>query len=1175
MAAVDHGNEFSTPEKRPWLIDERCDRYETEWRALRAPRIEDYLDGVEGEARTALWLELVMLDQELRRGKGEETTLADYQKACPDGMILLDASTARMDPITDVRPAVGAVIDAAAADPEGTLERPAAIFDPFQSTVAADDDDTGSSRPPGSDEPPTEAAVAAGRVEVALPSSGFNLGDYVLLEKLGAGGMGVVFKARQKGLKREVALKVIKAGSLADEKLIRLFRSEAEAVAALDHPNIVPVLDSGEHEGTLYYAMKLVDGQDLSRSLDHYRNNPAAIARLVARVAEAIAHAHQRGVLHRDLKPSNILIDETGEPHVIDFGLAKRLDTAVVETTTGNPVGTPGYMSPEQARGSRAGVTTATDVYGLGTLLYALLTGRPPFSGNSAVEVLRLVLDREPPRPRDVQPDVDRDLEIICLKCLSKEARDRYPSAGELADDLSRWLDGRPILARPASRVERAVKWVRRRKLIASLAAATVIGAIVGVAGLSVGWAAAVAARDEAREGEDNALHYAYAANMNLAERDWRDANVEQVLRHLDETRPKPGKSDLRGFEWYYLDRLCRSQGRPLLGHNGPVYGVAYSRNGRSIASAGADHTVRFWDAGTGQLIRTMESDNPVNAVAISPDGSRLASGGKGRELTLWDSATGQIIRKSEGHADRIYQLDFSPDGKTIASSSNDGTVRLWNGSDGSPIRELKDHRANNFGGLAFSPDSKTLASAGGGEPTVRMWEVATGRLVSTIVDDVIRAGASFAGQRQTSAGFIKPVVYSPDGKILATGGDDGTIRFRDAATGRLVMTLRDPHSLNPVTRLAFSPDGKLLASSNYFGQAASIWDVATSYLLRTIKVHTIDIPDVAFAADSVHLAAGCQNGKIVILDATRDQEARSLPANHSALGVAFGHDGTFVATALSDRTVTIQDVATGQVVRTLRGHTDKVRTVAVSKDGRHAASAGDDRTVRIWDVATGKEIHTFGGHTAPVFGVAFSPDGKLVASASDDRTVKVWDAEAGRELKTLIGHAFEVNAVVFSPDGKTVISGDNDGQVMVWNVETGRRIRAIASHPRGIHAIALSPDGRWLANVGYDEAVRIHDVATGQEIRKLTGHGMGIHTVAFSLDGKRLASGSADRTVRIWDPIFGQEVLVLRGHASTVTAVAFAPDGSRLASAGTDQTVRIWEAERPREGLTLAAPRK
>ncbi len=986
----------------------------------------------------------------------------------------------------------------------------------------------------------------------ALAHGTFSLGDYVLLEKLGAGGMGVVFKARQVNLERDVALKMIKP-SVFSEELSRMFRIEARAVAALDHPHIVPVLDSGEHQGVLYYSMKLIDGQTLDQCRSRFRDQPQAMARLMARIAEAIHHAHQRGILHRDLKPSNILVDQAGAPHVIDFGLAQRLGEApesIDETVTGPPrrvQGTLNYMSPEQATGSRSAITTATDVYGLGTILYSLLTGHPPVRGTTIREIIREITEGELEVPHVRRPHVNRDLEAICLKCLKKEPKDRYASALAVAEDLNRWIEGRPLLARPATRAERVVKWARRRPEIAALSAAVVILSLLGIAGIIWHWLAALAARDEALHSEDIARHAAYAAQLNLAERDWSDANIAGVLRQLNQTRPPPGKTDLRGFEWYYLDRLSRSWGRTVTGHTAPVLSVAYSPDGRRLASASYDRTIKLWDAATGQVIRTLSAGKEVEAVVFHPDGTRLASSHDGI-ATLWDAATGQVIRTFRGHTRGVFRLAFSPDGKLLASSSTDGTVRLWDVAAGTPFRTLEDHRTGWFGGMAFSPDGKTLASGGGGEPTIRFWDVDTGR----------PARPPF---KPDAGVFGDGIAFRPDGKILASAAEDGTITIWDVASGSSLRTLRDRQNREAVRTLAFSPDGKTLASTVHSRQAITLWDVASGHLVRAIQGHTEPITGIAFSPDGMHLASAGGDSTVRLWDLTRSQEPRSLRAKNIIRSVTFSPDGSYLASGGMDRAVTIWDLAAGAAVRTLAGHTAQILSVALSSDGRRAAAAGDDRSVRIWDVATGRTIHVLEGHTDAVRRLAFSPDGKTLASASSDRTIRLWDVDAGREIRVLQGHIRPVNAAAFSRDGQTLASAGADGFVLFWEIASGRQVRAIKAHPQAIYAIALSPDGRWLATSGSELSIRVWDLASSQQVHELQGHALIVNKLAFSPDSQRLVSASDDRTVRMWDPVFGHELLVLRGHTGDVWDVAISPDGTRIASAGGDATVKLWEA--------------
>ena len=446
---------------------------------------------------------------------------------------------------------------------------------------------------------PTASAAASGEVTgdhddedhpLALPSGDRvrYFGDYELLRELGRGGMGVVYKARQASLNRPVALKMIRAGALSSDGDLRRFQNEAEAVALLDHPRIVPIFEVGSHQGQGYYTMRFVPGESLADRLESYRGRYAAIARLVAEVAEAVYHAHCRGVLHRDLKPANVLMDEQGTPHVTDFGLAKRIEGDSELTHSGAILGTPAYMAPEQASGRRGAVTTATDVYGVGAILYALLTGHAPFQGAGVAETLDLVRNQPPEPPHVADPRVPRDLEVICLKCLEKEPARRYPTAAALADDLRRFAAGEPIAARPVGALERGWLWCKRNPTVASLAALFVLALVLGTI-TSITFA--VLARREAATAKlerDQSEGLRYVSEINAAYRDFEGDAIAMVRRRLADLEPqRPDQEDRRGFEWHLLQALCSGELRVLQGHKGSVNSVAFAPDGRRLATAG------------------------------------------------------------------------------------------------------------------------------------------------------------------------------------------------------------------------------------------------------------------------------------------------------------------------------------------------------------------------------------------------------------------------------------------------------------------------------------------------------------------------------------------------------------------------------------------------------------
>jgi WD40 repeat protein len=819
-------------------------------------------------------------------------------------------------------------------------------------------------------------------------------------------------------------------------------------------------------------------------------------------------------------------------PHITDFGLAKRLTPADGSkegelTLSGAIVGTPSYMAPEQALGRR-GLTTAADVYSLGVILYELLTGQPPFRAATPLETLQQVVEQPPPAPRARNPGVDRDLETICLKCLSKEPPRRYGSAEALAEDLERWLAGAPIRARPVSAWERTWRWARCRPALAALVLVSGV-AVLAVSGVVTG--AFYNARLQAENAR--AQFYQYFHHIALAHAGWRDGNLVQVEDLL-----KACPADRRNWEWHYLKRLCHADLLTL--DTNRITSVAYSPDGARLASGSEDGAVRFWEATTGKELLTLKGHSgEVRGVAFSPDGTRLASAGWEGMVKVWDATTGREIC-SLPHPGNLWSVAFSPDGRHLASGGNG--VRVWEVATGKEILRPKGH-TNHVVSVAYSPDGTQLASAGWDE-VVKVWDATTGQPIRAL-----------EGLR---------VAFSPDGTRLASASRDGAVRVWEAATGTGLLTLAGHGST--AQGVAFSPDGTRLASASQDG-TIKIWDATTGQPMGTFKGHTEAAWSVAFHPDGTRLVSASLFGTAKVWDITTSQEVRTLKAHARWVeGVAFSPDGTRLASASRDQTVKIFDATTGQEVRTLTGHTREVHGVAFSPDGKWLASASWDGTVKVWDAATGQAVHSL-PQGSSVWAVAFSPDGTRLASTSNDGAVKVWDTITAQEGLILEGHRDRVYGVAFSPNGQWLASAGRDKIVKIWNLAPGRAgersspTLTLKGHTNFIFGVAFSPKGKWLASAGDDGTVKLWDTASGQEARTLRGHTALVYSVAFDPDGQRLASASADGTVKLWDAPSGQEILTLKGHTGLVRSIAFSPDGSRLASAGWDGTIKVWDA--------------
>jgi tRNA A-37 threonylcarbamoyl transferase component Bud32 len=549
----------------------------------------------------------------------------------------------------------------------------------------------------------TTTPLAAGPSPVAATQT---VPGYDLLEPLGEGGMGVVWKARQTKLNRLVALKMVLGDQRAGSKDLIRFLAEAEAVAAIKHPHVVQVYEYGDAGGRPYLAMEYLPGGSLSNRLEQTgRLDPTSAAELVGTLAGAVQAAHDLGIVHRDLKPGNVLFDDRGQPKVTDFGLAKRTGGSNL-TATQAVMGTPAYMAPEQARGDTKFVGPQADVYSLGVILYECLTGVKPFRAPDQYELLRKVMEEEPERPGKRRPGLPRDVELICLKCLAKDPTERYPTAGALAADLGRFAAGEPVSVRAAGVVERAAKWARRKPTLAAAYTLGLLAMLLGGLGGAAAWqwraaewardaaesarGEAIAARDGERRAREQLAAVEYGRAMQVAHQEWREANVAATLALLDSTR-----ADLRGWEWRYVHRLCHSSLLTLKGHTRAVFSASFSPDGSRVATGSEDGTARLWDARTGaELLALKGHTDGVTSASFSPDGSRVVTASTDQTARVWDARSGAEVLALRGHTYFVVSASFSPDGSRVVTGSEDGTARVW---DSTPInREFltRDHNS-------------------------------------------------------------------------------------------------------------------------------------------------------------------------------------------------------------------------------------------------------------------------------------------------------------------------------------------------------------------------------------------------------------------------------------------------------------------------------------------------
>lgn len=1042
----------------------------------------------------------------------------------------------------------------------------------------------------------TEEAPETGEHSGELVQNGEDFGDYRLHKEIARGGMGVVYRATQFSLNREVAVKMILGGQLATRESVQRFRIEAEAAAKLNHPGIVPIYEIGEHESQHYFTMRFIDGVDLGRSLkDHVLSNdpvPAPklaqvrIARLMIQVTRALAFAHEHGVLHRDIKPTNILIDREGNPFVTDFGLAKLTgyeDTGLTLTST--LVGSPSYMAPEQATAGEREITTAADVYGIGAVLYELLTGRPPFEGKTALDTVRLVTDRPPVRPSNRNPHVHPDLETITLKCLEKDPARRYATANDLADDLARFADGKAIEARRVGRMEHLTLWTRRNPVTATLSAGLILALILGLVGVGAQAQRTRIANeilsstvrrlkiervDRLLDHDQESRALAQVAQLvREGTNDWQSAMLAMSI--LEQRRfVVPAASPIRFSE---QDAVIDAQAQP---------------GGRLLASMSSHGWIRFHDcSGGSESGRPLKSADGFRSFSFNEDGGRIISLSAENRVAVWDLESRAPLWEPFCGEQEIQSLQFLGSGEFFMTVSS-RTVQIHNTKDGS-LRHQLDHGYRISDAMPSVVGARLMTASRHRAAPIRVWDWHCGEQVASLEPGHILAAclapqgthvawvgqdttqvwsldkakpvADFDGLPRTGA---RPLVFSPDGNVLAASSFRA-IRLYDIAAGKSIGRIEHDYAIEDYK---FSPDGRwvLTASAD---STARLWDVnsgkpasaSLSHASRVARAQWIDHPDsttiMTFAAPDQYTRPRPAALRIWSLQQKKHPVDRSFDHNaHDAVG--WTSDERLLVSNDIRNQLFFKDRKTGKVVgQPIQAGGPVWGAYFVENDRRLITTSSRGR-IAMWSVPQGKPLMDPINAPAAIQPSAVSPNQELLAIGMRNHAVQVRSTVDGR-LILEYEHDDELNSVTFSSDSRRIVSGSTDNTVMIRSIPTGELLTHFTVHGDQVTWAEFDPSGKRVLSSSHDGTTRVWDSQTGHELTPPLQHRSEILHAEFSPDGRLIATASRDRTAGVWDAQTGKLRYAFLQHPSAVRNVRFSPDGRLLLAVAFDGP-RIWD---------------